>query len=100
MNISTHFLIAASRAYAGQVQNGGEPANQMSTVQADAAGTSARKSDAVQLSQSGREVQRLRDQMQVLPTACEDRVAALKQEIAGGTYQVDRAKLAQRLLGL
>jgi negative regulator of flagellin synthesis FlgM len=54
--------------------------------------------DNVELSQSAREMQRAQKALQDLPDIREDKVAALKQQIEDGTYDIRADKIAANML--
>jgi negative regulator of flagellin synthesis FlgM len=54
--------------------------------------------DNVELSQSARDLQRAQKALQDLPDIREDKVAALKQQIQNGTYDIRADKIAANML--
>lgn len=55
--------------------------------------------DRVVLSAGSLEVQKAKDILEQTPEVRADRVAALKEEIARGKYQVDPHRLADKMMG-
>jgi negative regulator of flagellin synthesis FlgM len=54
--------------------------------------------DSVELSQSARDLQKAQKTLQDLPDIREDKVAALKQQIENGTYDIRADKIAANML--
>ncbi|MGW8187017.1 MAG: flagellar biosynthesis anti-sigma factor FlgM [Desulfobacterales bacterium] len=54
--------------------------------------------DNVKLSQSARDLQRAQRALQDMPDIREDKVAALKQQIENGTYDIRADKIAANML--
>lgn len=54
--------------------------------------------DRVELSSNNSEVEQLKKAMQEVPDIRSDRVAALKEKIAAGTYKVDAKEVAGKML--
>ncbi|MFZ1956013.1 MAG: flagellar biosynthesis anti-sigma factor FlgM [Desulfobacterales bacterium] len=54
--------------------------------------------DSVELSQSARDLQKAQKALQDLPDIREDKVAALKQQIENGTYDIRADKIAANML--
>ena len=54
--------------------------------------------DSVELSQSARDLQKAQKSLQDLPDIREDKVAALKQQIENGTYDIRADKIAANML--
>jgi len=55
--------------------------------------------DNVNLSSSTRDLQKIEQTMDIEPGGRANRIAALKQEIDGGTYKVDADKVAEKMTG-
>lgn len=72
---------------------------QAAPVQAPAAGT-VQSSDRVELSLGKVQVERLKEIAPAEETVRTDRVAALKQQVAGGSYTVDSRLVAGKMLAL
>ncbi|GIW07805.1 MAG: hypothetical protein KatS3mg060_2610 [Dehalococcoidia bacterium] len=83
--------LAASHAY-GISAPAGTPSSPPETRPAP-------KRDGVELSATAREVHLARAAVATLPDVRAERIAALKEAVASGTYQVSSAVLAQKLLG-
>ncbi|WP_413110733.1 flagellar biosynthesis anti-sigma factor FlgM [Thaumasiovibrio sp. DFM-14] len=60
--------------------------------------TSARQGDAVSLSEQGRNVGQLHQQLAAEPSFDSAKVAAIKEAIANGAYAIDAEKLADNLI--
>ena len=54
--------------------------------------------DNVELSQNARDLQRAQKALQDLPDISEDKVAALKQQIENGAYDIQTDKIAANML--
>ena len=65
-----------------------------------AAADKAAKGETVSITQSGLLMSKLEDIVQSTPAVDSDRVAALKDSIASGTYEIDDRRTAERLLQL
>lgn len=57
-------------------------------------------SDTVSITQSGMLMSKLEELVQRTPVVDQDRVAALKDAIASGSYEIDAERIADRLLKL
>lgn len=55
--------------------------------------------DNVNLSSSTKDLQRISQAMDIEPGGRANRIAALKQEIDGGTYKVNADKIAEKMTG-
>ena len=88
--------LSLNRLSATHAYGVGAPSVSTST---EAATSSAPKRDGIELSVAGRDLRAARALIATLPDVREERIAALRAAIAAGTYQVDSAALAQRLLG-
>ncbi len=66
----------------------------------DTAGQPARRADEIRLSMGARELQQLREAVNAAPDIREDRVAAIRRQLAEGTYEIDYRALAQKLAGI
>jgi negative regulator of flagellin synthesis FlgM len=62
------------------------------------AGKPAASSDTVSITQSGLLMSRLEELVQRAPVVDAERVAALKDAIASGNYEIDDRRIADRLL--
>lgn len=86
------------KVYRGYVQSvsgvrkgeGRKPAGEASGV---------RQADALTLSAEAQEVQRLREALAAVPEVREERVRALAERVASGTYRVDADEVATQILG-
>jgi negative regulator of flagellin synthesis FlgM len=67
---------------------------------ADQSATGASAGDTVNITRSGLLMSRLQDIVQGASAVDTERVAALKNAIASGTYEVDHQKVADKLLQL
>jgi negative regulator of flagellin synthesis FlgM len=56
------------------------------------------REDSVELSQSARDLQKAQKALQDLPDIRKDKVAALKQQIENGTYDIRADKIAANML--
>ena len=66
--------------------------------QSDAVTSTGQSGEAVHLSQEAQQLQQVSDKLRDQPIVNSDRVAALKQAIADGSYQVDANRVASKLL--
>jgi negative regulator of flagellin synthesis FlgM len=69
--------------------------------QSDAAGTAsstAQTGDHVTLTNSARSLQKIEEAVAKTPVVNDAKVAAIKQAVQGGTYRVDAARVADKLL--
>jgi negative regulator of flagellin synthesis FlgM len=64
----------------------------------DQANQSGRRSDQVQVSSIGREVQHYLEIARGIPDVREDRVEALQKRLQSGQYQVDPQRLAKKIV--
>src|SRR5687767_3314704 len=67
-------------------------------VRATAADKSAAASDTVNITQSGLLMSKLEELVQSTPIVDRDRVAAIKDALASGTYEIDDQRVADKLL--
>jgi negative regulator of flagellin synthesis FlgM len=65
---------------------------------AAAAGKSAAASDTVSITQSGLLMSKLEELVQGAPVVDQARVAAIKDSVASGTYEIDDQRVADKLL--
>jgi negative regulator of flagellin synthesis FlgM len=79
---------------------GAKPASGHGPAPAAAAEKSAPASDTVSITQSGMLMSKLEDLVQRTPVVDADRVAAFKEAIASGTYEIDDQRIADRLIRL
>ena len=63
-----------------------------------AAGKSAAAGDTVSITQSGLLMSKLEDLVQNTPIVDQERVAAIKEALASGTYEIDDQRVADKLL--
>ncbi|HCN45704.1 MAG TPA: flagellar biosynthesis anti-sigma factor FlgM [Pseudomonas sp.] len=66
--------------------------------QSEAVASTAQSGEAVHLSNEAQQLQQVSDKLRDQPIVNSDRVAALKQAIADGSYQVDANRVASKLL--
>jgi negative regulator of flagellin synthesis FlgM len=86
-----------ARTYTTQVGGSGAGAARSAAI---AYGAQARpRTDSVSVSSTRMEVMQARDMAASQPDVRADKVAALKQQIASGAYQVDTRALAAKMLG-
>ncbi|MHA6196539.1 flagellar biosynthesis anti-sigma factor FlgM [Pseudomonas wadenswilerensis] len=74
-----------------------EPAAKSAEQPAAASGT-VQSGETVHLSHEAQQLQQVSDKLRDQPIVNSDRVAALKQAIADGSYQVDANRVASKLL--
>ena len=74
-----------------------KPASQGQS-RAATADTAASTSDTVSITQSGLLMSKLEELVQRAPVVDQERVAAIKDAIASGTYEIDDQRTADRLL--
>lgn len=78
---------------------GTEPSKARATPQAAQTPNVANNEDnSVQLSPEAQQLKAASDKMRDMPSVDSERVARLKQAIADGSYQVDNARVASKLL--
>ncbi len=65
---------------------------------ASAATASAQTADTVKLTSSARSLQKIEEAVAKAPVVNTSKVAAIKQSIASGTYQIDAGRVADKLL--
>jgi negative regulator of flagellin synthesis FlgM len=63
-----------------------------------AAGKSAASGDTVSITQSGLLMSKLQELVQNTPVVDHERVAAIKDSLASGTYEIDDQRVADKLL--
>ena len=66
--------------------------------QSDAASSTSQTGDHVTLTDSARSLQKLSEAIAQVPVVNAAKVASIKQAVNGGTYQVDSASVAEKLL--
>jgi negative regulator of flagellin synthesis FlgM len=76
---------------------GAKPASQ-GRSQAAAGGKSASTGETVKITQSGLLMSKLEDIVHRTPVVDQERVAAIKDAIASGSYEIDDQRVADRLL--
>ena len=76
----------------------GEPVKSETEKSVGAAGA-APTTEKVDLSAKAREIQQVRKILEETPDVREEKVQALKRQIANGSYQVDAAKIAEKMVG-
>lgn len=57
-----------------------------------------KKDDSAQISAEAKEIMTAKAELKEMPQTREEKVAALKQEVQSGNYQVDSKKLAAKIL--
>ena len=89
-----------SPSVTGGLRTGGsqESAASNRAGQPDAVSSTGQSGEAVHLSQEAQQLQQVSDKLRDQPIVNSDRVAALKQAIADGSYQVDANRVASKLL--
>ena len=75
-----------------------KPAASQGQSRAATADTAASTSDTVSITQSGLLMSKLEELVQRTPVVDQERVAAIKDAIASGTYEIDDQRIADRLL--
>jgi len=76
-----------------------KPASSHGERRTEAAGN-ASSADVVSITQSGLLMSKLEELVQGTPVVDSERVAALKDAVASGTYEIDDRRVAERLLKL
>lgn len=93
---------SASTAGNGRTSGTQAPAADQSKAGATAQQAPAQKTDAeenpVRLSPEAQQLKAASDKMREMPAVDSERVARLKQAVADGSYQVDSARVASKLL--
>ena len=74
-------------------------AREAKTSPASAAGVSGKRVGEIVLSDIAVSLQKLDDYIRQLPTADEAKIIAIREDIAGGLYQVDGMRVAVKFLG-
>ena len=87
------YLVDLSRSGALHKENGAAQAPQQTP-----AAQKPRSLDRVEISAQGREVERLKREMESIPEVRLDRVALAKQSLQDGSYPVAPTVLAQRIM--
>jgi negative regulator of flagellin synthesis FlgM len=77
-----------------------KPANSQEQSSRAAPEKSAAAGDTVSITQSGLLMSKLEEIVQRTPVVDQDRVAAIKEAIASGKYEVDDQRVADRMLRL
>ena len=75
-----------------------KPASSQGQGRAAAADKSAAASDTVSITQSGLLMSKLEELVQGTPVVDHDRVAAIKDSLASGTYEIDDQRIADKML--
>jgi negative regulator of flagellin synthesis FlgM len=75
-----------------------KPASSQAQGRAAAADNSAAASDTVSITQSGLLMSKLEEHVQSTPVVDHERVAAIKDSLASGTYEIDDQRVADKLL--
>lgn len=78
--------------------NGGSVAEKLQSDARASAGSSSQTEDHVTLTASARSLQKLSEAVAQAPVVNTAKVASIKQAIGNGTYQVDAARVAGKLL--
>jgi negative regulator of flagellin synthesis FlgM len=76
-----------------------KPASSQSSGRAETAGKATAARDKVSITQSGLLMSKLEEIVQSTPVVDRDRVAAIKDALASGSYEIDDQRVADRLLG-
>ncbi len=66
--------------------------------EASAAASTAQAADHVTLTDSARSMQKIEEAVAKTPVVNTDKVAAVRQSISSGTYQIDAGRIAGKLL--
>lgn len=88
----------ASGVYQRQVEQAGEPGTPGTRRVGARAGQAGTRHDEVSVSSQARELRTVMAAMPSVPGERADVVAALRAQVADGSYQVDADAVAQRLL--
>ena len=75
-----------------------KPASGQGEGRAAATDKSGASTDTVRITQSGLLMSRLEELVQSTPVVDHERVAAIKDSLASGTYEIDDQRVADRLL--
>jgi negative regulator of flagellin synthesis FlgM len=78
--------------------NGGVVANKSENDAAAAASSSTQAGDQVTLTSSARSLQKIEETIAKAPVVNTAKVAAVKQQLSSGTYQIDAGRIADKLL--
>ena len=77
---------------------GNTPVADKSGSDAGAASAAASSSDQVTLTDSARSLQKIEEAIAKAPVVDTAKVAAIKQSVSSGTYQIDTGRVADKLL--
>lgn len=87
----------ASRVYQRQI-SAGEPTTEAARGDIGRSGRGSRRADRVTISEQAQVLSRVLDAVRSIPDVREERVAAIRAQIADGSYDADIAALAERLI--
>jgi negative regulator of flagellin synthesis FlgM len=78
--------------------NGGTGADKLQNDGSAAVASGTQGADQVTLTSSARSLQRIEETIANTPVVNTDKVAAVKQQLSSGTYQIDSGRVAGKLL--
>jgi negative regulator of flagellin synthesis FlgM len=78
--------------------NGGGVVAEKSQGDASSPAPAAQSGDHVTLTESARSMQKIEEAVAKTPVVNSDKVAAIKQSISAGTYQINAASVADKML--
>lgn len=87
----------ASRVYQRQV-SAGEPATEAARGDGGRSGRGGRRADRVTISDQAQMLSRVLDAVRSIPDVREERVAAIRAQLADGSYDADAVAIAERLI--
>lgn len=90
--------VSDASAQAIQQYQKGEPVRN-ETEKSVGAAASAPTTEKVDLSAKAKEIRQIKKILEEIPDVREEKVQALKRQIANGSYQVDAGKIADKLVG-
>jgi negative regulator of flagellin synthesis FlgM len=78
--------------------NGGTVADKSQSEATPAVASGTKGADQVTLTSSARSLQKIEEAIANTPVVNTDKVAAVKQQLSAGTYQIDSSRVAGKLL--